>query len=197
MFDEPSDEILAARVATHDLGAFAQLYDRHAARIHAWAAHVLGADAADDAVQEVFLRVWDKARQFDPTRGTFATWLAAIARHHVGAQAARLGRQRVRATADDVGALLAERRDEDDVEAMVLARDDERRVADVLATLPVEQRRVLVLGYFFGMSQSEMARALALPLGTVKKRVRLGMQKLRLAFADERATAHLRVVVDK
>lgn len=197
MFEEPSDESLAARVAARDVAAFSLLYERHALRLHAWAAHVLGPDHADDAVQEVFLRVWGKAQQFNPARGGFVTWVTAIARHHIWSQAARRGRQQLLVAANEIDARLADVPDDQDVETLALAHDDERRLARALATLPAEQRRVLVLGYFFGLSQSEMARTLALPLGTVKKRVRLGMQKLRAALDDERAVAHLRVVVDE
>ena len=197
MYGDVSDEILAARVTARDVDAFGRLYDRFAPHLHAWAAHVLGTDAADDAVQEIFLRVWRNARQFDPGRARFATWLNAIARHHIGAAAARRGRERVVAAADAIDALF-EATDVDDVETTALARDAERRLAAALATLPPEQRRVLVLSYFFAMSQSEIARALALPLGTVKKRVRLGMQKLRHALVDERTTTpRLRVLVDE
>jgi RNA polymerase sigma-70 factor, ECF subfamily len=78
--DEPlADEELVARTARGDLAAFTQLYDRYARRIRAWSAHVLGTGRAEDAMQEIFLRPWQHAGQFDGGRGTFVTWFTAIA----------------------------------------------------------------------------------------------------------------------
>jgi RNA polymerase sigma-70 factor (ECF subfamily) len=190
--------VLGARIARGDVAAFAAAYERYAARIHAWAAHALGAGAADDAVQEVFIRVWRKAHQFDPARGRFATWLMAIARHHILRELERRGRERLVA-ADDIDAAIATHADPaPGLDDRAWASEQERLLGRALAQLPVEQRRVLVLGYFLGMTQSQMSRSLDVPLGTVKKRVRLGLRKLRLALGgDAPATGHLRVVSDE
>ncbi len=72
-----------SRTAAGDVGAFTELYDRYARRLHAWCAHVLGVGRAEDAMQEIFLRVWQHAGQFDPERGKFTTWFTAIARHYL------------------------------------------------------------------------------------------------------------------
>src|SRR2546428_10100489 len=90
---DASDEALAARVAGGEVGAFGALYDRYASRVYAWAAHLLGVAEADDVVQEVFLRLWDKAHQFDPARGRFGAWFGAIARHEIIARARKRGRE--------------------------------------------------------------------------------------------------------
>jgi RNA polymerase sigma-70 factor (ECF subfamily) len=181
--DVEPDEVLGARVARGDVAAFGAVYDRYAPRVHAWASHALGPAAADDAVQEVFTRVWRKAHQFEPARGRYATWLMAIARHHIVRQLQRAGRER-RVVAEDIAEVIGSAVDpQPDVADRVWASEQERTLARALRDLPEEQRRVLVLGYFLGMTQSEMARALGIPLGTVKKRVRLGMQKLRAALA--------------
>ena len=193
-----TDEVLGARIARGDVAAFAAVYERYALRVHAWAAHVLGPGSADDAVQEVFVRVWRKAHQFDPERGRFATWLMAIARHHVVRELERSGRER-RVAADDVDAALRSVADPaPSLDDRAWASERERTLGRALADLPAEQRRVVVLGYFLGMTQSEMAREIGIPLGTVKKRVRLALRKLRAALGgSEVAAPHLRVVTDQ
>src|SRR5919106_6805206 len=89
-----------------DVGAFAELYDRYASRLHTWAMHALGPAEADDALQEVFLRVWQKAAQFEPARGRFASWLMAIARHEFGRRLNRGDRARRRHAADRIEDVL-------------------------------------------------------------------------------------------
>jgi len=181
----PSDEELAAAVARGDVDAFAALYDRYAARVYAWSAHLVGPSNAEDVVQEVFLRLWDKAGQFDPARGRFVTWFMAIARHHLIGVAKKRSAQRRMAAAAEIEELLSRVVDERaDTERDAIERDLGDSVVRALTDIPPEQRRVLVLAYFGGLSQSEIARLLAEPLGTVKKRTRLGLQKLRLALAS-------------
>ncbi len=99
-----SDEELAAAVARGDVDAFAALYDRFAARVYAWSAHLGGPSDAEDAVQEVFLRLWAKAGQFDPARGRFVVWFMAIARHHlIGVAKKRSTERRLAAAVEIVG----------------------------------------------------------------------------------------------
>lgn len=86
-----SDEMLMGWVTRGDVSSFELLYDRHAGWVRAWAAHALGRHRADDTLQEVFMRAWRGAAQFDPSRGQFVTWLAAITRHHVARQLTRGG----------------------------------------------------------------------------------------------------------
>jgi RNA polymerase sigma factor (sigma-70 family) len=194
--DEPSDEALAAQLATGDTGAFERLYGRYGSRIHGWAWHVVGADRADDALQEVFIRVWRSREQFDPARGRFTSWLMAIARHHLGREAARRGRERRLSITSAIDQALESVPDPEPAADERLSADERhRRILEALRLLPAEQRQNIVLAYFLGMSQSEMAEHLAIPLGTVKKRTRLGMQKLRRALDDgSLETPHLRVV---
>jgi RNA polymerase sigma-70 factor (ECF subfamily) len=191
---DSADELLAAGMGRGDVHAFGELYDRYAPRLQAWAYHALGAAEADDALQEVFLHMWQKAGQFDARRGRFRSWLMAIARHEFGRRLTRGDRARPHVAGERMEAILAAADPASDPASHV----QERTVLDALAALPVEQRRVLVLGYFGGMSQSTMARELDIPLGTIKKRVRLGMQKLRAALADERADGRrLRLIADR
>jgi len=186
---EPSDEALAGRVAGGDVGAFAALYDRYAARVYAWAAHLLGVAEADDVVQEVFLRLWDRAHQFDPARGRFVAWFGAVARHEIIARARRRGREQRIVAAEEIEELLAHTADPaPSVESRAWSAQRDAALAAAVRDLPVEQRRVIVLAYFGGLSQSEIAAAIATPLGTVKKRTRLALQKLRNAIAEHGST---------
>jgi RNA polymerase sigma-70 factor, ECF subfamily len=181
---ETTDEALAERVRLRDTAAFGALYDRYAPAVYALAARALGAAEAEEIVQEVFLRLWQRAAQFDPTRSAFGAWFMAIARHRVFDELRRRGQAQRLAVGGDVERLLARAPDPAvDPDIQVWRQDEAHAVRLALAALPDDQRRVLVLGYFAGFTQSAMADLLGWPLGTVKKRVRLGLQKLRRALA--------------
>jgi RNA polymerase sigma-70 factor (ECF subfamily) len=186
---DPTDAELAARVAGGDVAAFALLYDRYARPAYALAAHLIGPADAEEVVQEVFLSLWRKAAQFDPARGSFGAWFMAIARHRVLEEVARRGRQRATGV-EEVERLLARAPDPTpDVEEQAWRRERGEAARRALTDLPSEQRQVIVLAYFGGLSQSAIARHLGLPLGTVKKRTRLAFDKLRAALAEPGAVA--------
>jgi RNA polymerase sigma-70 factor, ECF subfamily len=183
---EPSDEALARRVSDRDLDAFATLYDRYAPRVFTWAARTLGTSDAEDVTQDVFLRLWHRAAQFDPARGRFSAWFAAVARHEVVARLRRRSREHRIFASDEIDALLSSLPDDatpPDQRAWMSERD--AALAAAVRSLPAEQRRVIVMAYFGGLSQSEIARAIATPLGTVKKRTSLALAKLRRAVVDD------------
>jgi RNA polymerase sigma-70 factor (ECF subfamily) len=180
--DTATDEALAARLCGRDAAALAQLYDRYAAAVHALASHTLGPADAEEVVQDVFLGLWTKAGQFDPRRGAFGAWFMAVVRHRILDELRRRGaRQRLQA-AEAVDRRLAAAAAGARVEDEVWRRERGAAVLGALQALPAEQRRVLVLGYFGGLSHAALAAHLGWPLGTVKKRVRLGLQKLRAAL---------------
>jgi RNA polymerase sigma-70 factor (ECF subfamily) len=186
---DPSDETLAERVAHGDVSAFATLYDRYAHRVYAWAAHVVGTAEAEDVVQEVFARLWSKAAQFDAQRGRFTWWFIAVARHHLLSQLRRRTLQQRILAADEIDRVLAEVADRTaGPEDIAWSHEQTDVVRSALATLPEEQRRVLVLAYFGGLSQSQIAAHTGTPLGTVKKRTRLALQKLRERLGEERGS---------
>jgi RNA polymerase sigma-70 factor (ECF subfamily) len=183
---EVSDDALAARVARRDVDAFAALYDRYAQVVYAMAAHMLGIGEAEEVVQEVFLRLWDRAGQFDAARGPFNAWFVTIARNYILDRLRRRGQQQRLFIAGEISGFLEEVADQSvDVEEEAWARERGDAVLGALRELPAEQRRVLVLAYFGGLSQSAIAELLGCPYGTVKKRMRLGMKKLRVALARQ------------
>jgi len=176
-----SDVVLAARVAHGDVAAWSSLYDRYAPSVYAFAAHTVGREHADDVVQEAFLRLWQRAGRFDPDRGAFSTWFYAVVRHRIQDELRHRRREEVLMVASDADDLLAETPmpGVDAGEAM-MRRERGQVVLRALQSLPPEQRRVLVLAYFgMELSQTSIADYLGWPLGTVKKRTRLGLQKLR------------------
>ncbi len=180
------DEALVVQIARQDVDAFIALYDRHAQVVYSMAAHMLGVDEAEEVVQDVFLRLWNRAAQFDPARGTFGGWFMTIARNHVlDRLRSRSRRQRVFVTGEIEKFLDEIADDRVDVEAEAWGREQGAAIQAALRALPVEQRRVLILAYFGGFSQSEIARLLNCPFGTVKKRMRLGMKKLHASKALE------------
>jgi RNA polymerase sigma-70 factor (ECF subfamily) len=180
---QPTDEALVARVCQRDAAALAHLYDRYAAPVYALANHLLGPADAEEIVQDVFLSLWHKAAQYDPARSAFGAWFMAIARHRTLDELRRRGHQQQVRAAEGVERILADAPDPAvGVEEEVWLRASGGAVLRALQRLPEEQRRVLVLGYFGGLSHAAMAQRLGWPLGTVKKRVRLGLQKLRAAL---------------
>jgi RNA polymerase sigma-70 factor (ECF subfamily) len=194
---DPDDNALVIRVAQGDVIAFGLLYDRYVRAVYALAVHLLGTSDAEEAVQDIFLRLWNKADQFDAARGSFAAWFMTIARNHAFRELdMRSRRQRIE-SAEDIDRLLSQRADTTtDVEEQAWLHEQGRAALLALNALPVEQRRVLVLAYFGGLSQSAIAQHLDQPLGTVKKRTQLGLQKLRRALDREHGTNAPAVTAD-
>ena len=152
---EPSDEVLVGRVAHGDLTAYSLLYDRYDRPVYAMATHLLGAGEAEEVVQETFLRLWRSAAQFDETRGRFAPWLLAIARHEVLAPTAPAYQEQRLALAEDIDRLIATAPDPTiAVEEQVWRRERGDLILQALNELPPEQRRVLVLAFFGELSQT-------------------------------------------
>jgi RNA polymerase sigma-70 factor, ECF subfamily len=186
---EPADEALAALIAKGDVAALSLIYDRYSRPVYALAAHLLGLDEAEDVVQETFLRLWLKADQFDAERGSFAAWFMAIARYESMARLRRLSLERRFSVAEDVENILATKADPGPgTEETVWGREQGELVLRALDELPSEQRAVLVLAYFGDLTQSAISERLQVPLGTVKKRISLGMQKLRTALVPNQAS---------
>lgn len=179
---EATDEALAARVQERDAHAFEVLYDRHAARARRVARALLGdRDLADEVVQEAFLSVWRNATRFDSRVGSFQAWAMSVVRYRA-IDALRLRRNVATYPDDEFLALPDEKAD---TEAAAGQQLEMVRIRRHLAELPLPQRELIVLAYFGGLSHSELAAQLSLPLGTVKGRIRLALAKLRDAIAVE------------
>ncbi|HXF50183.1 MAG TPA: sigma-70 family RNA polymerase sigma factor [Dehalococcoidia bacterium] len=177
----PRDEDLAARVARGDADAFEALFARYGDLVYSVAYRVLeDRHAAEDIAQEVFLKFWRRPSLFDAARGRFATWLISVTRN----RAIDERRVRRRPGRDDAGAMEADppTTDADDPGSLAVLVRERQAVREALSALPPEQRLAIELAYFGGLTQSEVAERLSLPLGTVKTRIRLGMQKLRAAL---------------
>jgi RNA polymerase sigma-70 factor (ECF subfamily) len=137
-------------------------------------------------VQEIFLRLWRKPESYTPSRGRFATWLTSVSRNRAVDEVRARGRRYRHETAspEEQERELAAPETEDP--ALTAELSDQRRlILAALANLPDEQRHTIELAYFGGYTQQEIAQMLDQPLGTVKTRIRLGMQKLRAALTPE------------
>ncbi|MBI1742088.1 sigma-70 family RNA polymerase sigma factor [Candidatus Acetothermia bacterium] len=183
---EREDLILVRKIREGNQDAFEILYDRYANIIYSLAARMLGRETAEEIVQEVFVTLWCKANLFEPERGSFVTWLMRIAHYRAIDELRRRRRHKQTLLAEDADFPLEEIPDK------VLSideqmQDEARRVAvtKALAAVSADQREVIDLAYFQGLTQSQIAAQLNIPLGTVKTRVRLGLQKLRVVLIQE------------
>lgn len=166
--------VLLQRIADGDDEALRELYRAHHRLAFALAVRMLGReDAAEDIVQEAFLRVWRHAGRFDPAKAGFATWLGRIVRNLCVDQ---LRRKTPLARGDSVGDVELWLAPVPSVDTGVLNR---LIVRDAFLRLPREQSEVLVLSYFQGLTHREIAKSLAIPEGTVKSRMRLGLRRMR------------------
>ncbi|MGB7873977.1 MAG: sigma-70 family RNA polymerase sigma factor [Anaerolineales bacterium] len=178
---KPDDQQLVARVVKGDEHAFLTLYDRYASRVYGLTLRVLGdAMLAEEVTQDTFLKLWSRARQFNPERGELAAWLLTIA-HRTALDRLRLENRRLPAS---------NTRDPDEIWPVLPDESTQsnearwRSMYFAVRSLPDEQRQVIDLAYYKGMSQSEIADVLGWPLGTVKTRVRSAMQSLRRHWLD-------------
>ena len=179
-----TDEALVRAIANGDSGALAALYDRHAPLMLGLARRIVaGKSEAEDIVHDVFVEAWRRAADYDAGRGSVKAWLLLRTRSRAIDYRKSAGVSRTVATGDTtwLASLIDPR--EDDSEA-----PDRARVRSVLARLNVEQREVLLLGYFDGLSSSEIASTLGIPIGTVKSRVAAALSALRAALADQRGS---------
>src|SRR3954452_3706503 len=173
-----ADEDLMQLVRRGEAEAFELVYERHCNAAFSVAYRMCGSRAAaEDVVQEAFLSLWRSGARYDRARGSVRTWVLGIV-HNRAIDALRRSMVHDRRRASDEG--IEERLesgDRTDVEAA--RRDEAREVRSALRALPAEQCRVIELAYFGGFSQSEIAAMLDTPIGTVKGRMRLGLQKMR------------------
>ena len=168
------DEALPALVARSDDEALAELYDRYGRPAYALAVRIVRDPAlAQDAVQDAFLTAWRTAASFDPARGTAATWLLTLV-HRRAVDVVRREDRRRASPLEDAPVASGEATDE-----AAEVRMERRRVQAALSVLTPAEREALELAYYGGLSQSEIADRLGVPIGTVKSRMFAGLARLR------------------
>ena len=173
------DEELLAGLAAGRLEALDALYERYASMAYGIARRITGDDGlAEDVVQDAFLGAWRSAGRYVPGRGSVKTWLLAIV-HHRAIDVVRRRRPVAELPEESEGARTPERLTLPDVWGEVSGRLDAALVTRALDALPGPQREVVELAYFGGLSQTEIAERVGVPLGTVKSRVRLALVGLR------------------
>mgnify|MGYP001355203903 CR=1 FL=1 len=173
---EDADQLLDA-IRAGDSGALALLYDQAGVQAYGLAFRILrDAGAAEDAVQEAFLSLWRHASRLDASRGRLVSYLLTLVHH----KAIDLARMRAGRAARDAGTDPADAGAvEEDFVSDVMAAADGEVIRRSLQRLPDEQRRPIELAYFEGLTCPEIAEAEGAPVGTIKSRLRLGLQKLR------------------
>jgi RNA polymerase sigma-70 factor, ECF subfamily len=178
------DETLVRLLVQQDVLALEALYHRYSRPIFSLALKILGdREVVEEVVQEVFLRLWTRAFGYDPQRGKLLSWLLTITHHRAIDE---LRRRRTQPEVEGLQEQLAAVEESDADPSRSLTQVEEREaVQRALAQLPEAQRKPIQLAYYGGLTQVEIAQLLNEPLGTIKTRMRLGMQKLRVLLANE------------
>lgn len=175
--DDVDDVYLVGRAAAGDRDAFAELYDRHAPLVLGLLTRMLGREEAEEVLQEAFLQAWRQAARYRAELAAPRGWLVTIARSRA---LDRLRSRRTRETREEtVGRERPLAVDAAATSAAAEERESRERVRAALAGIPVEQRRCIELAFYEGLTHSEIAARLDAPLGTVKSRILLGMNRLR------------------
>jgi len=180
-----SDETLMQRVQADDVNAFEELYDRYSSRAFGLAiASCSSSERAEEAVQDAFLSMWRSRARYDETHGSVQTWIFALIRNR-SIDIYRRNRRGdgLRAAEEHLDRIATLGCVEDDA----IRRDDGDRLHSLLRELPDTQREVITLAYFGGLTHTEIADRLDIPLGTVKGRMRLGLERARMGIASPSA----------
>jgi RNA polymerase sigma-70 factor (ECF subfamily) len=177
----PDDAVLLQRVANGDEDALLLLHTRYVNLVYSMAMHILRDPfLAEEVTQDVFLKLWQKSEHYDPRRGRFATWLLSVTRFAAIDRLRYEGRHFVPSPEPP-------NREEASIEDwhQQIDWDQGQQLRMLLWDLPPDQRELIELAYFGGMTHRDLAEHLHLPLGTVKSRLRLGLQKLRALWLGE------------
>jgi RNA polymerase sigma-70 factor (ECF subfamily) len=174
-----ADEELMPRIGEKDPDAFEVFYDRHGGVAYSLAYRIVGErGAAEDVVQEAFISIWRSGARYDRARGSVRSWMLGIVRNRaIDLLRSKAGRAPKLDFDDD--AALEQRPSAELTDAEALRRETTHELRGALGELPGEQSKVIELAYFGGFSHSEIATMLEVPLGTVKGRMRLGLEKIR------------------
>src|SRR6187551_188255 len=174
-----ADEELMPLIGEKDPNAFEVFYDRHGGVAYSLAYRIVGErGAAEDVTQEAFISIWRSGARYDAARGSVRTWMLGVVRNRaIDALRSRAGRAPKLDFDDDT--ILEHRPAEELTDTEALRRETAKELRGALGELPGEQSKVITLAYFGGFSHSEIAGMLGVPLGTVKGRMRLGLEKIR------------------
>jgi RNA polymerase sigma-70 factor, ECF subfamily len=179
-----ADEDLMPLLAEKDPEAFEVFYDRHGGAAYSLAYRIVGdRSGAEDVVQEAFLSIWRSGAHFDRARGSVRSWTLGIVRNRAIDALRRQSGKAPKLDFDDEAA-IEQRAAPDYTDEQALQRESARELRGALSELPDEQSKVIELAYFGGFSHSEIAEMLSMPLGTVKGRMRLGIEKIRMQMAE-------------
>jgi RNA polymerase sigma-70 factor (ECF subfamily) len=179
-----ADEDLMPRIAGKDPVAFEIFYDRHAGAAYSLAYRIVGdRQSAEDVTQEALISIWRSGARFDRARGSVRAWTLGIVRNRA-IDLLRRDSGRAPRPAFDSEELLERRPSDDLTDVEALRRETARQVRGAISGLPEEQSKVIGLAYFGGFTHSEIAKMLNEPLGTIKGRMRLGMEKIRASLAE-------------
>lgn len=182
-----TDSELFEKIADLQKNALSELYDRFADRLFGFACKILNHEGlAEDVLQELFIYLWENAQRFDKKRGNVSAWLTVLCRNRcIDKLRSRTSTQKHTTTIDDAILLNMGDDESDNPLDIVSYKETQIKVKAALQQLSSEQREPIMMAYFEGFSQSEIAARINQPLGTVKTRVRLGMQKLRTILKTE------------
>jgi RNA polymerase sigma-70 factor (ECF subfamily) len=177
------DEDLMQLVVRGDPQAFETIYERHSTAVFSLAYRICGVRAAaEEVAQEAFLTIWRSGTRYDRTRGSVRTWLLGIVHNRAIDTVRRSAVHERRRAADELATEALEAPERTEAEAV--RRETARSVRALIDDLPPEQRRVVDLAYFGGFTHEEIARILDAPVGTIKGRMRLALEKMRSRLAD-------------
>ncbi len=184
-YEDLDDSQLLSMIQQQDRGALEALYDKYGGAVYSLAMRMLSdSGAAQEVAQDTFFNVWRRASSYHSQRGKVTSWLFSIAHHRTIDELRRRRRDQSRV---QHGVDLTNKASDgaDDPVAYATAQYERSQLKDALHTLRVEQREVVVLAYFGGLTHSEIAKHLDQPLGTVKTRMRLGLRKMREALGPQ------------
>ena len=179
-----ADEELMPLIGAKDPEAFEVFYDRHGGVAYSLAYRIVGEQtAAEDVTQEAFISIWRSGARFDRTRGSVRSWALSIVRNRAIDQLRSKAGKAPKLDFDD-DTILEQRPAAELTEEEAIRHETASELRGALGELPGEQAKVIELAYFGGFSHSEIARMLGVPLGTVKGRMRLGLEKIRGELAE-------------